>query len=103
MMKSSERSLRWFQALRNRSDIDWSQCFLFGVTCPTSYDADAIAKNAMQLLELGARGIVIGGAFLGESISQLATAITAVRKAVGPSIIIMVQGVSSIYQVLNLP
>jgi hypothetical protein len=82
LSKSSQRNATWFQALRARDDIDWSKTFLFGVTC-SSTSLKVIVDSATALIGMGANGLVIGGANLGESTSDLLTVVAAVRQAVG--------------------
>jgi len=56
---------------------------------------------AAELVRLGARGIVIGGAHMGEAPEQLGSAISRVRQAVGVTVPLLVQGADTMAQVLH--
>mmetsp|Transcript_139 Transcript_139/g.166 ORF Transcript_139/g.166 Transcript_139/m.166 type:complete len:517 (-) Transcript_139:194-1744(-) len=97
-LKASARSLSWLQDLRKCEDIDWNRTFLFGVTgsfahnqyssdpvssilaTDTTIDAHMVA-NAVELLQQGCNGLVVGGAGMGESLYQLGIALRSVRHA----------------------
>jgi coenzyme F420-reducing hydrogenase delta subunit len=97
-LKASARSLSWLQELRKSKEIDWNETFLFGVTgsfahnqysltpvssipaTDTTIDAHMVA-NAVELLQQGCDGLVVGGAGMGESLYQLGIALRSVKHA----------------------
>jgi tRNA-guanine family transglycosylase len=97
LAKAYERSLRWFQMMRSSTSVDWTNTQLFGVALPDfrgNYE-----PMIAELLSAGVRGIVIGGACMGEADNQLLMTIRMVRELVPPSLPILVQGTSSLLQV----
>lgn len=97
-LKASARSLSWLQELRKSKEIDWNKTFLFGVTgsfahnqysltpvssIPTANTTidDHMVANAIELLQQGCNGLVVGGAGMGESLYQLGIALRSVKHA----------------------
>ena len=95
--KANERNKIWFNELKNASSINWDRVQLFGIAIPAppyhkaTYDnindkendhIKRIITSCETLIGSGVKGIVIGGAFQGETIDYLCRVISSVRKAI---------------------
>lgn len=95
--KSTERTMSMFKQLVVLPAMQ-SQT-LFGVAV-AGHTEGHVATMAAEMVRLGAKGIIVGGANLGESPEQLRGAIARVRAAVGPDVPLLVQGADSMGQML---
>ena len=110
LTKSTERTMNMFKQLvalppfeigNNRNGHgEYAPPVLFGVTV-AGFTESHMGTMAAELVRLGARGIVIGGAHMGETQEQLGAAISRVRQAVGVTVPLLVQGADTMAQVLH--
>lgn len=105
--KSSERTMSMFKALMSTPyitkskevSVEGSPVFVFGVAV-TGFTAAHLPVMASELIRLGAHGIVIGGANMGESETHLSAVIASTRDAVGPDVPLLCQGCDSMRRLL---
>lgn len=98
-VKAAERSKRWFKEIKSCKKVDWgnnpSQIFLFGVVVPDHCTVQNFVRYSLSLMDMGANGLVIGGANVIEDESVLYDVIKGIRQAVGTEVPILVQYVKS--------
>ena len=76
---AKKRTLEWFHQLAMDERVDWNATSLFGVV-PGFLESDKIQDFLLKLLQSGAKGVVVGGVFQGETEEQSSTAIRNIRE-----------------------
>ena len=107
LSKSTDRTLSMFRELMALPEMGAQEAqeaqregvFVFGVAV-SGHTTDHLPNMAARLVQQGARGVVIGGANLGETPEQLSEACQRVRAAIGDDVPMMLQGVDSMAAVM---
>ena len=104
---ATKRTLEWFQQLSTNDTVNWNETSLFGVV-PGHLESDKVREFTHNLLQLGAKGITVGGLHQGES-ELSSKVIRHVRLAIDEwtssdaKVLIIVQNVRTPIQVYTLP
>lgn len=101
LTKSTERTTAMFKELMSLPELDDGRAvFVFGVAV-AGHTPEHLPAMAAALVAQGARGVVIGGANLGEAPERLSDAVQRVRAAIGPTRPILLQGVDCMADLLR--
>jgi tRNA-guanine family transglycosylase len=96
------RTQSWFAQLQERPDLNWDKSLLIGVIVGRSdlKFSESIASQTEYLLSRGARGILIGGIGLGETLDERRDVINLVKEACqGRNCPLYIQGVQTLDEV----
>ena len=75
-----KRTLEWFQQLAMDTRVDWTMTSLFGVV-PGYLESDRLDDFLQKILQSGAKGVVVGSVFQGETDDISIKAIRTIRQS----------------------